>query len=72
MQTLPPNHSIVFYADPEGNLVAEVNGVQGAGCEGLLDILKVLGVTSSEEHTPDHDKPEPQGRQTIRKEVKTY
>ncbi len=73
MQTLPPNHSIIFHADEDGNLVAEVNGVQGTGCDGLLDVLKELGLTLHEEDTPDRDKPEPQGRsQGTRKEVKAY
>jgi hypothetical protein len=62
MTNLPPNHSIVFWTDAEGHLVAEVNGVQGAGCDGLLDILKGLGVTVSEEDTPDHDRPSPNVR----------
>lgn len=70
--TVPLNHSITFFVDEDGNLVAEVNGIQGSGCDGLLDILKELGVVQSEQDTPDHDKPEPVGRATARKEVKAY
>ena len=72
MVTLPPNHSIVFNVDEDGNLHAEVEGVQGQGCEGLLDILKELGIVLSEEHTPDYEKPDPVVRgRTARNRAKT-
>lgn len=57
-----PQHSIRFWIDDDGNLVTEVEGVSGKGCEGLLDILKDISVVHSEEHTDDWDRPEPQGR----------
>jgi len=70
---LPPNHSIVFYADEVGNLVAEINGVQGKGCEGLLDTLQALGITLDEGDTPDYGRPEPVVRgRTSRTEAKAY
>lgn len=56
------NHDIVFSVDEDGNLLAQIEGVQGQGCDGLLDILAELGVVTHEEHTGDWDKPEPQGR----------
>jgi len=72
MATLPPNHSITFHSDEEGNLVAQINGVQGKSCEGLLDILQALGITLSEDDTPDHDRPEPVVRgRTARNRAKT-
>lgn len=58
---IPPNHSIRFWVE-DGEIVAQVEGVSGKGCEGLLDILNSVGVTTDEEWTPDHDRPEPQGR----------
>lgn len=58
-----PQHDILFWVDPEtGELVMKVEGVTGKGCEGLLDILKDISVVSSEEHTDDWERPEPQGR----------
>ena len=59
---MPPNHSIRFWMDADGNLVAEVEGVHGQGCSGLLDILKDIGIVQSEENTADWDKPDHQGR----------
>lgn len=69
---LPPNHSIHFWVDEKGDLVAQVEGVAGHGCEGLLDILTEISVVEHEEHTPDWDKPEPQGRKPVSKHVVQY
>jgi hypothetical protein len=55
-------HEIVFSVDEEGNLTAQVEGIHGKGCDGLLDILDELGLVLSDEKTPDWDRPEPQGR----------
>ena len=62
---IPPNHSIRFWMDADGNLVAEVEGVHGQGCAGLLDILKDIGIVQSEEKTADWDKPDHQGRSVL-------
>ena len=59
---VPKNHSIVFHTDDDGNLHATVEGVQGPGCDGLLEILEDLGVVLKEEKTKDWDRPEHQGR----------
>lgn len=68
-----PNHKIVFGIGQDGELFAEVEGVQGKGCEGLLDILAELGFVTSEEHTDDYDKPEPQGiTQAATAKIKAY
>ena len=63
--TMPPNHSIRFWMDKNGNLTAEVEGVHGQGCSGLLDILKDIGIVQSEENTADWDKPDHQGRSVL-------
>ena len=62
---VPPNHEIILSTDADGNLHAEVAGVQGKGCEGLLDILGDLGIITAQAHTGDWDKPEPQGRAVL-------
>jgi hypothetical protein len=62
---VPPNHDIILSTDEDGNLHAEIAGVQGQGCAGLLDILGDLGIIVSQEHTGDWNKPDPQGRSTI-------
>jgi hypothetical protein len=61
---LHPNHRIDVSLDTEGNVVAQIEGIQGQGCEGILDVLAEAGMITDREHTDDHDKPEPQYRGT--------
>jgi hypothetical protein len=59
---VPPQHTIRFWTDEGGHFKAEVEGVHGDQCEGLLDILEDIMVIEEVEATDDRDKPSPQGR----------
>jgi len=57
MKTVP-NHKIILTFDAQGNPQAEVQGIKGEGCDGILSILDELGTITEDEKTPDHEKPD--------------
>jgi hypothetical protein len=54
------SESIEITITPEGDLKGELRGIEGAGCEKLLDWLAELGTTTVDRRTPDYYR-----RQTV-------
>jgi hypothetical protein len=50
--------------DEEGNIISEVHGVLGPGCEGLVDWVKDLGTVEADRKTRDYGREPDQGVRT--------
>ena len=56
MANMTPPHKIEVIIDEDGNVSAEVKGIEGALCEQISAFLKEMGTVVSDRKTPDYFK----------------